>query len=296
MLTNAKIIGENISYAEYSKQSVPRGHKDFAMSRSELIAFAKCPAKWIAGANNDEQTDATVWGSLIDCLVLQPDMFDDLFAVCPETYEDEKTGKEKPWTFAANVCKEWKHEQGNKTCIKSDVYNAALSAIKTLHSDPIITKTLSHSRKQVMVTATYEFDGFSIPIRGLIDMVPEKLDGLIDLKTARDASKDNWEKEIFDLGYHVQAALFLDLYNAATNELRSTFYHIVQENVDPFVTTKYLISQEFLDIGRAYYRSALMLYALCLKSNHWPSYDGLCDSANVFDGWAIVEPKPYMVK
>jgi hypothetical protein len=60
------------------------------MSRSELVEFYECPAKWILGPHGDDSTPSMDFGSLVDCLVTQPERFDDLFAVCPETYTNKK--------------------------------------------------------------------------------------------------------------------------------------------------------------------------------------------------------------
>ena len=56
MITNAKIIGENVSYESYSAQmpGIGRGQKDFTMSRGEIVNFASNPARWLAGYREDQ--------------------------------------------------------------------------------------------------------------------------------------------------------------------------------------------------------------------------------------------------
>jgi hypothetical protein len=54
------------------------------------------------------------------------------------------------------------------------------------------------------------------------------------------------------------------------------------------------VSREFIIGGRGIYQHALSFYAWCLKDNHWPDYDERAD--NHIDGWAVIEPDPYMAK
>ena len=125
---DCKIIKENCPYDEYHKQDAKRGDKNYSMSRSELVEFASCPAKWILGPQSDDSTPSTNWGSMIDCLLTSPDKFDALFAVAPETYpgKPDADGNDPKFTLASKWCKAWKAEQGDKTVIKAPVKAEAI--------------------------------------------------------------------------------------------------------------------------------------------------------------------------
>ena len=280
---NAKVIGCDISYETYSRQETKRGDKDFSMSRGELVEFATCPKRWLDGygESKDSDTTSTIWGSLIDCLVTSKESFEHRFAVSPETYSDAKTGEPKPWTGAANFCKAWKKEQGDKTIIKSETMESAEKAVAALRENPLISELFSVSKKQVMVAGFWldEATGLEIPIRVLIDLMPPKDHAIFgkwicDFKTARDGNPSKWPREIDDHSYDVQAALITDLWIAATGEDRTDFVHIVQENVFPFhvVSPPPALSSEFLEWGRMKYKSALRRYCQCLSTGVCPSY------------------------
>lgn len=307
MITGAKMIGSGIQYDFYSRQPehVFRGNPAFRMSRSQLVDFAECPAKWLAGGEDDGGTAATTWGSLIDCLALTPDKFDDLYAVAPQTYTttgmkcprcesvtDSKTCRkckeprvevkiEKPWDFGADICKEWREKQGGKQCIKSDLREAAFEACDAIRSDDDLSDLIDASERQVMITGewTDEETGVQIPIRCLIDLVPVSgnsrwRNSLANFKTARNGNPEFWCRVVDENAYDVGAALEMDLFAGATGEQRSEYIFPTQENEPPYHVVKPMmaLSVEFLSWGRAKYQSALKLYARCLKENQWPSY------------------------
>ena len=278
---NCKVVGDGVSYETYHKQDAKRGDKDYSMSRSELVEFAACPAKWILGPHGDDSTDATNWGSMIDCLLTSPTKFDELFAVAPETYPDSKTGEAKPFSLTSKWCKEWKAEQGDKTIIKSAVKAEADLAVKAIQADAVVSELLKVSRKQVFVIGFWKdkATGLEIPVRILIDLVPPKEHPtmgkwLADFKTARNGDPLVWARVVDDSNYDVQAALYSDLYIAATKEDRTDWIFTVQENITPFHVVKPMpaLTAEFLAWGRIKYQSALAYYAQCLSKNEWPSY------------------------
>jgi len=283
MITKAKIIGDNIEYATYAKQAdgIKRGDQLFVMSRSELVNFVVNPKRWKDGYKEDhDDTTATIWGSLIDCMVLTPDRFEDRYAVAPEEYRDEKTGNLKPWNNNANVCKEWNAEQGDRTVLKKSVKVEADAAVAAIKADPDVSKLLDCSNRQVMCLADWEIGGVYVcTLRVLIDLAPERADKsygrlLGDFKTARNGNPAKWPYVVEDCGYDVQAALSLDIYNAAAKEERDGWVFPIQENVKPYHVVKPMpaLSTEFLKYGRAKYEAALTLYSKCVATGIWPSF------------------------
>lgn len=305
---NARVVAHNSSY---TPQIVARGHPDFIMSRTELCQFAVCASRWKNGYK-DDATDATEFGSLLDCLILQPAEFDVRYAIAPATYPapahhaDVKKGKIKEgdplkWNANAGWCEAWLEErkaQGVEV-VKHDKFGMAVDAKNRLLEDEIISEYLKVSKRQVLVTAEYPDaeTGLTIPIRCLLDLVPQADHPqfgktLGDLKTSTSASLGQWTRFVFQRNYHVQAAIFLDAYVAATGEDRCDFRHIIVENYAPWEPGKRIVSQEFLELGRLTYTGHLRRYARCLKDNVWPGYDqaGMC-----LDGWALTDVESWMI-
>jgi hypothetical protein len=299
MITHAKLVAADYDSDAYHKASGERGKTDYTMSRSALCEFNRCPSRWKAGYQGKD-SDATDYGSLIDCLALSRKRFDEKFAVKPTTYIDVKSGEVKKWNGNSKVCQDWLCEIGTKTPVSGEDFNLALVAVKRLSDDSSIRDYFASSQRQVYCCAVWQDPiGVSVPLKILIDLAPDKLHTeygktLGDFKTARNAGNRQWAKQVNDYGYHVQAALYLDVFNAATGEQRNDFRHVIQENVHPYQTAKRYLAREWIIEGRRAYQSALSFYAACLKSNTWPDYD---HSANMhINGWACVEQEAWMVK
>jgi len=322
--TNAKLVATNYDSREYIKQSAKRGDKDYVMSRSELMEFSKCPSRWRHGyKENEEGTRPTDWGSLIDCLLFDNDRFNERFAVKPKTYPAPKThakvksgkineGDPLPWNGNAAYCEDWETCVGQKTAIKSDDQEASLVSIERLYQDDAIKTIMLSSDFQVYCTAEYKDRGTGVivPVKTLIDIAPkDDRDGmqkayetdavyacsLIDFKTGKSANPIFWDREIDNRWYDAQAALFLDVYNAATGEKRVDFYHIVQENYPPYETSFPYVSADFVQLGRDKYLMALRRYAGCLKTNVWPGYDQSYPLTKI-NGHPCIQPNEYMLR
>lgn len=303
-IQNSKIVGNNISSDAYLRQElgVARGHPQFVMHRSELMLFASCPSRWLAGYTFKD-TDATFFGSLFDCLVTSPLQFADRYIEQPKTYPaskrhpkviagDIEEGDPVPWSSQSKWCKQWLREHKDKESVVAEDLEEARQATKRFTSDPKIKELLDCSDKQVMCIAEYhdESTGFVIPTKVLIDLAPKNTSsyrkGIGDIKTIRNAAHKQWLYAIDDRDYDAQGAFNLDHYNAATGEQRTEFYFPLCENVFPFEPGRRMIEASYIEEGRKKYLAALRLYCQCLKTNKWPGFDD--DSP--WNGWTLCEP------
>lgn len=307
-IKSAQIIGDGVSVETYKAQPngplVKRGHPDYVLGGSDISEFDHCPHRWVSGYK-DEGTKSTEWGTIVDCLLMggEPDQF----AICPETYTSLKKVKgsldavveEKPWNFNAEVCREWKEERlaEGRMIVKHDVFESAFFAAELIMKDPQLAGIFKASRKQVFIEGIYEDreTGVSVPVKCLIDLVaPEMF--LADFKTCQSAHPKPWARQVFNFGYHVQAARHLDLWNTATGEMRVEFRHYIQESYEPFEIGKRILSEEFVVLGRDRYLRSLKRYAQCIKTGVWPGYDvSKSNSDMVIDGHTLVSPEAWMV-
>jgi hypothetical protein len=305
---------------EYHNHHDQRGKADFPMSPSALKEFGRCPARWVAGYVSPESC-ALEWGSLLDCLVLTPELFESRYAVHPEQYvakvmecpscrgqaqsrrctacKVDRVGIEvaREWDGKAAHCKAWKLANVDKIQIAEAKLLEAEAAKAALMSDGIIASFIEASDKQRKVTAEWhdEATGLVVPVRCLIDLLPRsdtefaKCAG--DLKTSFTAAVQPFNRNVHKFAYHVQAALDLDLLVAATGEDRNTWCLVVQESYAPWQTGKRMLSQDYIELGRVAYQKLLRLYCQCLKSGFWPGYD---DTDEAIQGWSLCAPEPWM--
>jgi hypothetical protein len=317
-------VQKNFSPPKYLDlgQEYPRGDARRIMSRSELCRFGQLPRKWLLGGFDKSASSSMIHGSLVDCLLLTPDFYEECYSVTPETYptevmkcpqcgsitdskvcrkckvDREKVTVDKPWTLASEYCKEWEQQIAldRRTPIQSVQLNTANAAIRRLKEDLDILNLISNSDFQVFIQVDWHDSatGLVIPVKCLIDIVPHKESFLADLKTTKDAEPRAYSRQIFENGLHVQAALYLDAHTAATNEFRQEFRHIVSENETPFETAKRWISEEFIELGRKTYQGLLTQYCQCLANNYFPGYDEWNPETSI-NGWGCASPAPYMI-
>lgn len=300
-IRNAVIVGEGMLYRDY-RDTKKRGDPTKRVGQSDLREIDACPRRWkMSDGLEKEPTEGMLWGTLVDALVLNPAKTRQIVAVSPQEYDDAK-GERKPWNWNATVCKEWRNQntKGGQIVASHTKWAQVQLAAQRLHDDAVVMDLLAVSTTQVAVNAEYVTKGgLIIPVGGLLDIVPRVKDAhyskvLADLKTTDSADPDKWGRTVFSGGYHVQAAFYLDLYNAATGEGRNQFLHLVQERDAPYEVGRRVLAEEFIQIGRATYERAIEKYAECLTSTKWPGYDDAQDNQSL-DGWTTTQAAPWMV-
>lgn len=96
---NGRIFATQVTQAEYQfygswRDRKGKPPKDFVMSRSDLMEFDRCPARWVNGFGSEsDDTKATRHGTIVDTYLLDQGRADELIAVCPSRYpcEDRKS-------------------------------------------------------------------------------------------------------------------------------------------------------------------------------------------------------------
>lgn len=333
-LHNCRVVGANIDPETYHRIEAKRGDAGYPMSPSALKEFAQCPSRWIAGYRSPD-SESKFFGTLLDVLLLSPEAFPQKYAVTPETYEatvmecpvcksqtDSKSCKgcktdrvavklQKDWNNNAGACAEWIAAQGDKEIISAHAFALAQMAVKRMmefepHFDFPMRRFIEASDKQVLVVGEWhdEATGLIVPVRCLLDLVPrndtEFAKCLGDLKSTRCGAIIPFQRDVFKMRYHVQAAFDTDLYLAAVNhkEDRNTWCLLVQENFEPFQPGKRIMSDmpetpgNYISLGRSTYRKQLKLYCACLKSGKWPGYDD--NEEAVTQGWTPLSAEPWM--
>jgi hypothetical protein len=322
MIRNAKVHPVSVSPAEYHDVRIPRGNRDYPVSPSMLKEFAKCPDRWVRGYVSPD-SDAKDRGNLLDTLILTPELFDIRYKVHPPTYETK--GMECPtcksvtdsakcakckterveiavsneWNWKSATCQKWVEAQRPREVIDPEQLESAQRAKARLLGDETLAAFIAASQTQVLVTAEWadEETGIVVPVRCLIDLVPDKASEfakcLGDLKITRNASRAEFARDVFKFGHHLQGAFNLDLFTAATGEDRVSWCLIVQEAFPPYQPGKRLLDPTFLDLGRTQYVMALRNYCRCLKAGVWSGYD---DTADAAQGWSVIEPENWMAQ
>jgi len=262
-------IHEGVPFAIYRSDDITRTDtwetaKDKAVSKSLIIDFMQDPGTWRRGVQK-ETTAAMGFGSLVDCLLLEPEKVANKYALSP--FDSFRTKDSQQWRdemLAAGV-----------EVMTQDKWDAATSAVDAVLAHPEATHLLSASRNQVAFRYQTRH---GLASKGLIDIVPTDTDTLVDLKTCSQSALEDYRslaRHIFDWGYHIQAGAYLDGWAEASGEERMRFKFIFVTSTAPFRCAVIELPYAAILLGAQQYQAGIAKLADCLQRDVWPSiWDG----------------------
>ena len=271
----------NIDFEEYLKID--------AFSKSMVDSTLKSGLHLKHYMDNPKTGDRLDVGSLVDCLLLEPELFEDQYRVLPLTSEDAK-GNEKPFSMQLKAAKELvaKIYAEGHTPIKKDVLDVCKLVVERIKSHPLASKWLDGSVSQVTVVWTDPDTGVRCKAR------PDalKADHLIDLKTTECALPNTFSRIAFNFGYHIQSAMYHDGISFVKNgkypeEWDMPCSIICAEVAEPYDVVCYTFDQEeSLFAGRVQYREALRRYADIKEAGEYKGYSDYNEELKI-PQWAI---------
>ena len=232
-------------------------------------------------------SSSLAWGSLVDCLLFTPNHFDSEFvskALCNDLAKDG--------SFRSNAAKAWKAEQESlgKTIITNDQQNDSLEAVARLKNTPAASEILSGADYQVGLV--YRPD-HGVPYKALLDVLPHHLDHddcIADLKTTAANIHDDGElnRAIYKWGYHIQAALYLYIWNKLNDDRRNRWKIIWQSSKAPFEVRVTELLPEWIEIGRHVISKRMPEFLECIQSNRFESPFLTCETVLAPPGYAQI--------
>ena len=238
--------------------------KGKSVSKSLICDFIKDPAMW-KNALSKETTGAMKAGSLLDCVITEPDKFKDRYVV---SYYPE---------FRSKEAKSWKAEQeeAGLVVVKQEQFDAATAQVNAIYAKPEALRLVQESDMQV----AFRYDTkYPFGSKGLIDMLPNDGKTIVDLKTCQPTallSKRTLAKYIFDWGYHIQAGAYCDGYSIATGEERIKFKFIFVSSAAPYTVAVVELPLPAIMYGADIYRAGMAKFAECMETDTWPGiWDG----------------------
>jgi hypothetical protein len=218
-----------------------------------------------------EPTPALAIGSAVDCLIFEPEKFNEQFIVAPELNLRTKAGREEMAALKATAAKTY------QTVLKLNQHTEALETAASVRTNPRMADILKRGVPQPVFI-------WKDPVTGLlckckVDWYDEKDGTVYDLKTAREGSPSAFAKAVANYGYHIQQAFYSDGIRALGKPVRR-FVFCVQEKpddrytfkADPRLMSFYELSQEDDDAGRDAYASALSAIDFCITNDEWAGY------------------------
>lgn len=228
-----------------------------------------------------DPTPAMQWGTGLHWLVLEPNEPSPV-AVTPETYtipEDTKPKKDGPkpgdilpWNPLAGPCKDWAALQraAGKIVMRPDEFLELRKTALAVNEHPeagAMLRAVEHRE----ATIVWE-DARQVPCKARLDAVSYRDEEafIVDLKTTVDASPAGFARKAWELGYHLQAAWYVDALATCTVDA-PRFYFVAVEK-DSGLVSVHQATDDFIAAGREAYRKAMDQFAEAWHTGIWPGY------------------------
>lgn len=247
-----------------------------AVSPSQIKELGRSPLHYFDRFLADdrekkEATPAMQLGTALHTAVLEPDLWDQTIAVPRQAFDRRtKVGKELAAEFA--------REAAGKIVLDPDDAETVQRMAAAVRSHPAAKFLLDMpGQREASYTWTDGATGLDCKVRPDWHSDDRRL--VVDVKTTKDASRNEFAKSIANFDYHVQAAWNLDALEA------EKFLIIAVENVRPFAVAVYPLSPVLIAAGQRRVSAAMELLAECHRSGRWPGYGDLLQDDLDLPGW-----------
>lgn len=270
-------VYRDVDFATYSRWR--------AASNSQLqILRRQTPAHLLAWRTApDPDTAATKLGRAIHVAILEPDSFDARYLVAAQCTGIKKDKTPCSLTGIALTADGWRchhhvthadlatfQQSVDFEVISPEDKARCLAARDAVWRSPSVSQLLKDAEGQMEVSLTWDHP-VGIMAKARLDALPRGIGAIVDLKKTRSAAQRDFESSIFNYGYHMQGAWYLD--GAEANQIDVSHYIIIaQESEPPYLTAPYRLMEAAIDAGREENARLVQLYADCERTNVWPGF------------------------
>lgn len=220
-------------------------HAHEALGSSNLKDILKNPYAFSQGIRK-EQTPAMIMGSAIHCMILEPHLFDQDYAVSPQYDGRTKEGKAIKEAFEAQSI--------GKTVLRAEDHELAKNCADSI----LQSKAKIFFQNGVAEKPFFsEIDGISVKCKP--DYYIESMGLVVDVKKCADASPDGFQKAAANFGYYLSASLYLDVLQSLGHKAEK-FLFVCVEDKAPFMVAVYEYDIMSLEFGRAEYKRAFDIF------------------------------------
>jgi len=247
-------IYENVDVNEYRKWDA----FSYSMCKEILKSPKHLDYMMLEGI---EMSESMIIGSVVDTLVTGSPV---KYVVMPEFKIDSK-GKQAYFDFRSNEAKELRTaaEKAGKFCVKKGDYDLCVVISNNIKHNKTAKELMDGCQFQIAVVWTDKITGFKC--KGLIDLFKASEYSIVDIKTTTSALPEDWRAKVGDLGYHIQAAAYLEGIEYNTG-FKGNFYHIVAETEKPYGVANYALREDSLTTGQYWWDEGKWLYKEILEN------------------------------
>lgn len=236
-----------------------------AISRSELWKIRESPEKFKYYKDNPEEpTPALIFGQAFHKLALQPESFEEEFAVSPQVDRRTKEGK----AIWAEFCE----QSEGKTLITAEDYQIASEMCASLYNAPFVKKLLSGEKEKEFFW-TDDLTGEECKCRADCISSVGNVDIVSDLKSASSGDLEHFTKDSINYGYDFQAGMYTEGVEKCTGKSYSFVFIVVEKN-PPYAVNVLQADELFVKRGKDLFRELIGIYHDCKTTGDWYGYLG----------------------
>lgn len=173
-------------------------------------------------------------------------------------------------TKAAREARDDARAEGKIPLLEKNI-SEILAMRSTLLSHPIAGKAFAGEGFSEL-SLVWKDSETGVWLKARPDWSPANFDFLVDLKTSATANPTDFARKAYGMGYHQQAAWYLDAAEAVLGTPPSQFWFVVQDKGAPFLCSVAAFDSEALAAGRELNRKAIRQFTECLEKDEWPGY------------------------
>lgn len=235
------------------------------VSSTMLKTLAHSPAHLRHMLDNPsaKDTDALRCGRAIHCAILDGPQ---------EFVRQYRVKKKANWATVAGKSEKAAMLADRVTPLTVDEHAMVMGILRAFESHPEIMNMIDDN-PQFEQTILWRDEETGLLCRAKPDVFGGNF--MVDLKSARDARPAKFNRQFFDLGYHIQAAHYAAAWKAITgwdtaDDLYFVFF--AAEKTPPFGNLLYHVPYEVTRYGMKERRELMLKYKDCVDKNEWPGY------------------------
>lgn len=234
------------------------------LSYSALKAFRKSPKHYLKYLSEPrEQTDAMLNGSLVDCLLLEPEKFNTRYQIYEKPNLRTNEGKAEQAKLLAVAAEK------NVTLVSNEMVLCARRQVDALMSHNV-ARAIIENRRRVQLRMKWMHKATGIPMVGYLDFESHAWEDnlIVDLKTTKSADPDNFIRDAANLDYHIQAGAYLDGYTR-TQFIIPNMAFMVVESDEPHNVAVYFCDSEYTSRALNEFHNSVQAFKYCMDNDLW---------------------------
>lgn len=258
-MKNGMVIESNKQYHEYVA----------AISKSRLAKMSVCPQyfKWCED-NPQETTQDLIFGSAFHKAVLEPDTFNEEFAILPSNIDRRtKVGKDSYNQFLI--------ENEGKGILSAEDFDTIM-AMKSSVENNKYAKALLNGVREQSIYYVDDLTGIKCKVRPDCQKHIKDRIVIVDLKSCKSAAPEDFMRDVVKYSYDLQDAMYK---NGVSKTLgvpldKIDFVFIAVEKKAPHLIGIYEANEDIFNRGDALYRKYLGMLKQCRETGDWYNYNG----------------------